>query len=424
MSGSSGSVSVIESLVATNGLGTVKVAVDTGIELVQEVRLVGAGSVGGRAGTGVVRTCGSGGAVGAVGAVGTNSSETGSTGSTVVVEAGVGMRGTAVGSRGALSVKSFHVTNLIVGAAVVDITRGSLAVGVHTMTVAGAIKVGVNAGIGLVGKVGGVGASGGLVVSTSNAAESSTGGAVCSVSETTSVTVRVNAGIGLVGKVRGVRAGGSVVRTSEAGASSTVTRGAVRATSVQDDGVGVVGVAVGIVTAEGISAAVDAGGTAKRAVARREAGAITVGVDTRVGLVGKVGGVGSSSGVVRASKAGTASGSVSNTTTSVVAKTTAIAVRVDTGIGLIGKVRRVRAGSGVVRGSEATSGAVSSTSGTMTKSTTIAIRVDTGVGLIGKVRRVRAGGGVVCTSSTKGASARVATTNTVGTITVRVDTRI
>jgi hypothetical protein len=412
---------VIESLVATNGLGTVKVAVDTGIELVQEVRLVGAGSVGGRAGTGVVRTGGSGGAVGAVGA---NSSETGSTGSTVVVEAGVGMRGTAVGSRGALGVKSFHVTNLVVGAAVVDITRGGLAVSVHTMTVAGAIKVGVNAGIGLVGKVGGVGASGGLVVSTSNTAESSTGGAVCSVSETTSVTVRVNAGIGLVGKVRGVRAGGSVVRTSEAGASGTVTRGAVRATSVQDDGVGVVGVAVGIVTAEGISAAVDAGGTAKRAVARRKAGAITVGVDTRVSLVGKVGGVGSSSGVVRASKAGAASGSVSNTTASVVTKTTAIAVRVDTGIGLIGKVRRVRAGGGVVRGSEATSGAVSSTSGTMTKSTTIAIRVDTRVGLIGKVRRVRAGGGVVCTSSTKGTSARVATTNTVGTITVRVDTRI
>jgi len=45
-----GDLRSLESLVATNRLATVEVAVDTGIDLVQQVRLVRAHSVGGRAG--------------------------------------------------------------------------------------------------------------------------------------------------------------------------------------------------------------------------------------------------------------------------------------------------------------------------------------------------------------------------------------
>jgi hypothetical protein len=196
----SGGVAVIERLVAADSLRAVKIRVDTRVELVQQVRFVGTCSIGRGTGTRVLR--------------GTNVLRgTGRPGGGI--EAGVSMMSAAtVGGGGALSVDGLHVANLIMGAAIVDVRGGSLAVGIHAVamvTEAMTVAIRVDARIGLISKVGGVGTSSGMMSIATNSSEAGTGGSVGAMTKTTAIAVRVDTRVKLIGGVRRVRAGSSVV---------------------------------------------------------------------------------------------------------------------------------------------------------------------------------------------------------------------
>lgn len=242
------------SLVSTDGLAAVEVAVDAGVELVQQVGLVRASSLGGGATADNVGV-GSCGGVGAVSTVSTVCSSDTSVGAMGAVSTSSAMSAgnTSASNTSGTSSSSKRGTSTVGAMSTMSSSVGTM--GVRASSVA-AVKVRVDARVDLVGKVGrmgaGIGATGVVVVVTrdvtsssgsvsvgpnrgSRASSSSTseghttavsamsgalgttidgvvggggGGVVVGAKLLASVKVRIDTGINLVGQVGRVRASG------------------------------------------------------------------------------------------------------------------------------------------------------------------------------------------------------------------------
>ena len=287
---------LVVGLVAADGLGAIKVRVDTGVDLVHHVRLVGTGGVGGRAGTtGVaegattvaVRVDAGVHGVGdtaVVGAVGAGGSTVGAGHAGSASAAGVMARGVEAGA-GAGAAEG------VVGASA---TEARVAGGASVAHGLGAITVRVDARVGNIGHAGRVRTIGALVSAAvagraktgraHGAARVANGGRVTSGASVThglgAIAVRVDTRVGNVGKLRGVRA---VVALGCTGVGAGV--GAGMGASVASGTEGVTSAGVGVASARAELAVTSA------AVAR----AVHIGVYSGVGSVGNAGVVGASS---------------------------------------------------------------------------------------------------------------------------------
>jgi hypothetical protein len=358
---------LVKGLVTANSLAAVEVAVHTRVDLVQEVGLVRTGGVRGRAGgvrasnASVVGGVGAGGEAGATGGAGVAV--------TAAVEVGVD---TGVGSVGdAAAVRT--------GSALGDVAAG-----------------------GAMGAMGGSSqarSASGAVGGTSQARGAS---GTVSATVAAAVEIRVDTGVGSVGDAAAVRAGSALGDVAAGGTVSTVggtsqARGAMSAVGGTSQARRAMSAVGGTSQARGASGAV--------------AAAVKVRVDARVGSIGNTTAVRSNSafGDVARGVSGARGASVADTSVGGGAMSAGrgvgangaavVAVRVDARVQLVGYVGAVRASSGLSRpvgvvGASGASGVSGVAVGTTDDagSTVVAVRVDTRISGVGSTAAVRSVG--------------------------------